>query len=126
MTAEARTDEVFEALEMKRKVGTARLLGGDQDEVNRATADFFLRRRDALEATGATKSVSCSALTNAAAAEISAEIRKTLRQRGEIVGEERWYQAIDQRGEIYDLPVAKGDRLRLFQRTGARFGNRFG
>lgn len=126
MTAEARTDEVFEALEMKRKVGTARLLGGDQDEVNRATADFFLRRRDALEAAGATKSVSCSALTNAAAAEISAEIRKTLRQRGEIVGEERWYQAIDQRGEIYDLPVAKGDRLRLFQRTGARFGNRFG
>lgn len=111
---------------LKRQAGTARLLGGDQDEVNRQTADFFLRRRDALKAAGATKSVSCSALTNAAAAEISGEIRQTLRQRGEIVGEERLYQAIDQRGEIYDLPIATGDRLRLFQRTGARFDGRFG
>ncbi|MDN3568467.1 conjugal transfer protein TraA, partial [Paeniroseomonas aquatica] len=126
MTAEARAGEVMQALDLKRQAGTARLLGGDQDEVNRQTADFFLRRRDALEAAGATKSVSCSALTNAAAAEISGEIRKTLRQRGEIVGDERLYQAIDQRGEIYDLPIAMGDRLRLFQRTGARFDGKFG
>lgn len=124
MTVEARVGEVAEALGMKRDKGTARLLGGDQDEVNRQIADFFLLRRDALQAAGATKSISCSALTNAAAAEISAEIRTTLRQRGEIVGEERIYQAIDQRGEVYDLPIAVGDRLRLFQRTGARIGEK--
>ncbi len=123
-TAEQRREDVARALRMKRADGTARMLGGDIDEVNGQVADFFLRRRDALLAAGATKGITCSALTNADAAEISGEIRSRLRVRGEITGEERIYRAIDQRGETYDLPIAVGDRLRLFRKTMARVGGR--
>ncbi|WP_317216150.1 hypothetical protein, partial [Gluconobacter sp. GP1] len=37
-----------EAIDMKRKDGTIRLVGGDHDQVVEQIADLYLRRRDML------------------------------------------------------------------------------
>jgi hypothetical protein len=44
--------EVEKALAMKRQDGTARFIGGDQDQVIGRIADFYMERRDALTAAG--------------------------------------------------------------------------
>ncbi len=108
------------ALAMKREDGTAFLVGGDQDQVVGKIADLYLDRRDLLLASGSTRGITISALTNEDAADISQAIRRRLKARGEIADDEVIYAAIDQRGETYDLPIATGDRLRLFRRTWAR------
>ncbi len=105
------------ALAMKREDGTARLVGGDRDQVNSAIADLYLQRRDVLAASGSKRGISISTPTNDDAAEISLAIRKRLKERGEIGSDEVVYRAIDQRGQTYDLAIATGDRLRLFRRT---------
>lgn len=43
-----------------------------------------------------------------------------MRARGELGAEEVVYQAVDQRGETYELPIAAGDRVRLFQKQQRR------
>jgi hypothetical protein len=58
-----------------------------------------------------------SAPTNEDAAAISLAIRKRLKARGEIGADERVYEAVDQHGREYSLPLATGDRVRLFRRT---------
>ncbi|WP_048884060.1 hypothetical protein, partial [Komagataeibacter intermedius] len=63
------------------------------------------------------KTISMSALTNQDAADLSRAVRKILQERGEISTHEITVQAIDQRGETYDLAIATGDRLRLYRRT---------
>jgi hypothetical protein len=60
---------------------------------------------------------SVSAPTNEDAAAISLAIRKRLKERGEIAANERIYDAVDQNGREYSLPIAAGDRMRLFRRT---------
>jgi hypothetical protein len=105
------------ALAMKREDGTAILVGGDQDQVVGEIADLYIERRDFLRASGAKDSVTVSTPTNDDAADISRAIRARLQARGEIGTKETIYAAIDQRGETYDLPIAIGDRLRLFRRT---------
>ena len=55
---------------------------------------------------------------------ISRAIRAHLKTRGEIAAAETRVDAIDQRGETYDLVMAEGDRVRLFRQTRARFGDR--
>ena len=64
--------------------------------------------------------------TNADAAAISEAVRRRLKQRGEIADDEIVYRAIDQRGETYDLPLATGDKVRLFRQTMARIDGRRG
>lgn len=114
-----RAGRAEEALDRKRARGdgSARLLGGDQDQVIAQIADFYLYRRDALAAAGMRTGITISALTNEDAADISRAIRSRMKARGEIAEDETVYQAIDQRGEQYDLPLARGDRVRLFRRT---------
>ena len=126
---EHRLAEVKRALRMKREDGTALLVGGDQDQVIERIADLYLERRDILRAAGgraARLGVTVSALTNEDAADISRVVRARLKARGEIGDDERVFRAVDQRGETYDLPLATGDRVRLFRKTAARIEGRRG
>jgi hypothetical protein len=40
-----------------------------------------------------------------------------MRARGELGDDERIHKAVDQRGETYDMPIATGDKVRLFRKT---------
>jgi hypothetical protein len=114
-----RAGRAAEALVMKRQDGTANLIGGDYGQVVDRIAKLYLQRRDLLVGSGAKYGITISALTNAAAAQISKAVRRRLKARGEIGDEEIVYQAVDQRGEVYDLPLATGDKVRLFRKTSA-------
>jgi len=106
-----------DALFMKRADGHAILAGGDRDQVVAAIADLYVARRDILLGSGSKRSISVSAPTNEDAAAISLAIRKRLKARGEIGADKRVYDAVDQNGREYSLPLAIGDRVRLFRRT---------
>ncbi len=118
--------EVQDALAMKRQDGTARFIGGDQDQVIGRIADFYMERRDALTAAGAKRGITVSALTNADSADLSRAIRDRMKARGELRDDERIYEAVDQRGEQYAIPIATGDKLRLFRRTWAKIDGKGG
>jgi hypothetical protein len=106
-----------DALFMKRADGHAMLAGGDRDQVIAQIADLYISRRDILFGSGSKRGISVSAPTNEDAADISIAIRKRLKERGEIGANERVYDAVDQGGREYSLPLATGDRVRLFRRT---------
>jgi hypothetical protein len=114
-----RAGKAEEALAMKREDGTALLVGGDQGQVVDRIAALYIRRRDILRGSGDRRGVTISALTNADAADISQAVRARLKARGEIGTDEVVYPAIDPRGETYSLPLATGDRVRLFRQTAA-------
>jgi TrwC relaxase/AAA domain len=118
-----------EALDMKRQDGTARLLEGDYDQTVAQIADFYVKRNDYLEATGKNLSMTVTALTNAEAADISQAIRARLKERGRVKDDEALYEAVYYRGdkaEYFNLPIATGDKLRLYRRTWATIGGRGG
>lgn len=121
-----RDGQAAQALGMKREDGTALLVGGDQGQVVDRIAELYIQRRDVLQATGDRRGVTISALTNADAGDISQAVRKHLKARGEIANDEVMYPAIDHRGENYTLPLATGDRVRLFQRTLAEIDGKRG
>jgi len=116
------------ALEMKRDDGTATLVDGDYDQVVKAVADLYMQRSDALKAQDPSLSVTITTLTNAEAADISLAIRERLKARGEIGSDEATYKSVVYRGdkpEMFDLPIATGDRLRLFRQTRIKSGRGF-
>ena len=112
-----REGEAAKALAMKREDGHALLAGGDYDQVIAQIADLYITRRNVLLGSGSRRGITVSAPTNEEVAAISGAIRTRLRARGEIDTDERIYPAVDQRGETHDLPIAAGDRLRLFRKT---------
>ncbi|HTW51861.1 MAG TPA: AAA family ATPase, partial [Stellaceae bacterium] len=112
-----RDGEAARALAIKREDGHAMLLGGDYDQVVERIADLYIARRDMLRASGAGRGITVSTPTNDDVAAISRAIRRRLQERGEIAGDEILCRAIDQDNRTYDLPIATGDRLRLFRRT---------
>lgn len=114
-----RDGKAAEALAMKREDGTALMVGGDYGQVVDRIAELYLQRRDQLLAAGAQYDVTISALTNDDAAQISQAVRNRLKARGEIGDAETIYRAIDQRGQQYNLPLATGDKVRLFRKTAA-------
>lgn len=123
---EANADE---ALALKREDGTASLLGGDQDQVVQQIAEFYLERRDLLRGSGSKRGITITALTNEDAADVSRAIRRRLKARGEIGRDEIIYKAVAPRGpseDLYDLPIATGDRLRLYRRTWAQIDGKGG
>ena len=121
-----REGRAADALAMKREDGTARLIGGDQDQVVQRIADFYMERRDTLRANGAKRGITVSALTNEDAADISRAIRLRMKQRGELSQDERDFAAMDQRGVTYDLQLAPGDKVRLFRKTAATINGKHG
>lgn len=114
------------AIKRGRGDGSARLLGGDQDQVVAQIADHYMARRDALVAAGSKLGITISAPTNEDVAEISLAIRERMKARGEIGADETRHRAIDQRGEKYDLTLATGDKVRLFRRTAAVINGKHG
>ncbi len=86
----------------------------------------YLELRDALRAEGSTRGVTVSALTNADAAKISKAIRVRLKARGELGADEAIHAAVDNRGKQYELPVATGDRFRLYKKTAATIDGKRG
>ena len=108
------------ALAMKREDGTARLLEGDTDQVVRQIADLYIERNDALKSQDPSYGVTITTLTNAEAADISWAIRERLKARGEIGTDEATYKAVvyrSEKREFFDLPIATGDRLRMYRKT---------
>jgi hypothetical protein len=118
-----RNGEAATALTMKREDGTARLLEGDTDQVVRQIADVYIERTDALKSQDPSYGVTITTLTNAEAADISRAIRERLKTRGEIGRDEATYKAVVYRAEkreLFDLPIATGDRLRMYRKTVAQ------
>ena len=108
------------ALAMKRADGTATLLEGDTDQVVRQIADLYIERNDALKSQDPSYGVTITTLTNAEAADISRAIRERLKARGEIGTDEATYKAVvyrSEKREFFDLPIATGDRLRMYRKT---------
>ena len=107
-----------EAVAMKRADGTAEMVpGGYNDAVVRVAQLYFER----IQQTG--KAPSVSAPTNMDAHRISVAIRTERRAMGEIGSDVMRIRAVDQEGREYDMPLAAGDRVRLFKSTGAKFGD---
>jgi hypothetical protein len=120
-----RDGEAANALAMKRDDGTATLVDGDYDQVVQKVADLYMARSDVLALKDPSMSVTITTLTNAEAADISLAIRERLKARGEIGADEATYKAVVYRGdkpETFDLPIATGDRLRLFRKTRVKSG----
>jgi hypothetical protein len=105
---------------MKREDGTAKFLEGDADQVVRQIADLYIERSDALKAQDSSYSVTITTLTNAEAADISRAIRERLKAQGKLGGDETTYKAVVYRADkrdFFDLPIATGDRLRMYRKT---------
>ncbi len=127
-----RDGDAAKGLAMKREDGHAMLVGGDRDQVVARIAELYIARiaelyiarRDMLTAGGSKHGITISVPTNEDVAEISRAIRRRLKERGEIGNDEIVYRAVDQDGRAYDLPIATGDRVRLYRRTWGTVGGR--
>ncbi|UZO94935.1 Conjugal transfer protein traA (plasmid) [Roseomonas mucosa] len=113
-----REGRAAEALEGKREDGTARLIAGDYAQAVAGIAALWQERR-AANAGEAGYALSVSAPTNRDARAIGAAIRAHRRAAGELGPDRVVLEACDQGGERYELPLAVGDRVRLFARTNA-------
>lgn len=105
------------ALAMKREDGSLETVpGGYKDAVERVAALYVERHQANAGVRG--YSLTISAPTNADARTISAAIREKRRALGE-VGQDfpLRIKAQDQQGTAYDLTLAPGDRVRLFDRV---------
>ena len=86
----------------------------------RQIADLYIERNDALKSQDPSYGVTITTLTNAEAADISRAIRERLKARGEIGTDEATYKAVvyrSEKREFFDLPIATGDRLRMYRKT---------
>ena len=105
---------VTRALAMKREDGTAELVPGGYREAVERAAELVLARRDAG---GPGYTVTVSAPTNADALAIGRAIRARRQARGEVGPDRITLRATDGAGSAFALPLAVGDRVRLFART---------
>jgi len=116
-------DAVGRALEMKRQDGTAEIVaGGYHDVIERAAALWDERRKaNADRATDRSRyTLSISTPTNQDARAISEAIRRRLQESGELGRNRMTLAAIDKNtGEQCGMPIATGEKIRLFARTNA-------
>jgi hypothetical protein len=112
-----------EALDIKREDGTARLIAGDYGQVVSAIADLWNERRT-VNKNDAGYTLTVSAPTNSDARAVAAAIRNHRRAAGELGPDQVQLSACDQTGNTFDLPLAVGDRVRLFGRTNAAYADK--
>ncbi len=111
------------ALEMKRQDGTAEIIAGGYREVIARAADLW-QQRHAANADRARYSLTVSTPTNDDARAIGEAIRTRLQAAGTLDRDRRTLAATDPNtGASYALPLAVGDRVRLFNRTNASLGD---
>lgn len=112
-----------EALDLKREDATARAVAGSYEEVVAAIADLWQERRSA-NASDPNYTLTATAPTNFDARKIAAAIRRHRRAAGEIGADQVVVSACDQAGDAFELPLAVGDRVRLFNRVNASCSDR--
>jgi hypothetical protein len=124
-----RAGHAAEALAMKRADATALAIPGDHTDAVQAVAALWHERVIANRDTPGW-SISISAPTNADARAIAAAIRALRRNDGELhrsmgaLGPDQvTIAAIDNSGNVFDLRLAVGDRVRLFASTRASFAD---
>ncbi|PHK92880.1 aldehyde dehydrogenase [Pseudoroseomonas rhizosphaerae] len=111
-----RDGRIGEALAAKRAEGQAELVqGGYEAAVRRAAA--LWGERVAANQQDPRYSVTVSAPTNQDALAVSRAIREVRRASGQLGPDRVTIEASDATGASYPLPLAEGDRVRLFQRT---------
>jgi hypothetical protein len=115
-----RAGRAAEALAMKREDGTAEAVPGGYDDAVRRVAELWRQRREA-NAGDAGFSISVTAPTNADARAVALALRGERRAMGELGADVVSVRATDQAGASYNLTLAPGDRVRLFDRLNARF-----
>lgn len=112
-----RAGEAAEALAMKREDGSAEM-APDREAVIARVASLYVER---LQATG--KAPGINAPTNRDAQDIGRAVRDERRKLGQVGPDLTVLRATDGDRDV-DLPIAKGDRVRLHKSTKAIFGNR--
>jgi len=101
------------------------LVQGGRRQAVEATADLW-EKRHAANAGRAGYTLTVSAPTNDDARAIGAAIRERRRAADHVGPDQVVIQATDQAGARYELPLATGDRVRLFARTPASFSGKGG
>jgi hypothetical protein len=116
-----RRGDAAAALEMKRQDGTAEIVPGGYREIVLRAAELWHERR-VTNAGRAGYTLTVSAPTNDDARAISEAIRARLQAEGILGRNRKVLDATDPNsGTDYALPIAAGDRVRLFARTNAKF-----
>ena len=116
-----RDGKAGDALKRKDERGLLRLTPGGYSDAIKEGVDEWEKRIAANE-NREKYSIGISVPTNADAHAVGLEIRQRLRAAGRITGGDFRIQAQDQRGITYDMDLAVGDTVRLFNRVNARFG----
>ena len=111
-----RAGRAAEALEIKQQDGTAELVAGGRQKTVQRVARLWRQRLEANRADPAFE-LTVSAPTNADAREIGAAIRAERRRAGELGDDAKVLDATDRTGDTYRLPLAVGDRVRLYDRV---------
>ena len=107
-----------EALDLKRAAGDAIMVpGGYRATIAKTARDYAAR----LAATG--KSPGVVTPSNRDAHEVSLAIRAERRGMGLLGPDAMHFDAVGQKGHEYRLDLARGDRVRLFQRAKATFAS---
>ena len=116
-----RNGQTEDAIARKAADGTMRIVpGGYEEAVSAIVALWDSRRAENREREG--YSITLSAPTNYDAHNISIAIRRRRRELGEVGEDHTVVRASDAGGmeaRTFDLPLAIGDRVRLFRRTNA-------
>ncbi len=120
-----REGNAAEGITRLREDGHAVLVQGGRRQAIAAAAELWEARRRA-NAGRDDYALTVSAPTNADARDTGAAIRERRRAAGQVGPDEVTVRATDQTGAEYDLPLAMGDRVRLFARTPAAFGGKGG
>jgi hypothetical protein len=118
-----RDGRTAEAIDRKLANGTLKLVAGEYEHAAQAVIDLWVERR-AANADRRDYSLSISAPTNHDAHVLSAALREQRRKLGEIGPDQLTIKAAITSGpaaETYDIPLAVGDRVRLFKRTNATY-----
>jgi hypothetical protein len=110
-----RAGRAAEALELKQQDGTAELVAGGRQATVQRVARLWYQRLQANRADPEFK-LTVSAPTNADAREIGTAIRAERRRAGEIGDDAKILDATDRNGDDCRLPIAIGDRVRLYDR----------
>jgi hypothetical protein len=117
-----REGRAAEALEVKRRNGTAQIVpGGYREAVEHVAALWKARVEANAHDPGFTLTV--SAPTNSDARALGTAIRERRRQMGQLGPDQVKVDAQDQAGARFELALAAGDRVRLFDRARASFGD---
>ena len=118
-----RNGETAAAVQRKLENGTLLVTPGGYADAVQGVVDLWQQRR-AANAGRDRYSLSISAPTNFDAHQLSIAIRNRRRDLGEVGADRITVPATRTGGadaRTYDLPLAEGDRVRLFERTNARF-----